>query len=937
MLGIRRRGFGAYAFAVVLLFLLVLGPAQAAPGGKIAFVRGGNIWTMDGAGGSQQQLTSSGTDSDPAFRADMTQIAFTRDGTIWSMSPDGSGATGFIPGAEPSWSPDGTEIAFSRDGDIWILDLTDEPPTDSNLTGALGLSGDSAPAWSSDGSKIAFSAGSDIYVVPADGGAAQRLTDSGGKDTSPAWSPDASKIAFVSKRDNNAGELYLMNADGNGETRLTDNSLTDASPSWSPDGSVLAFERDGAVWLMDPANAGAPPSQLPNGTQPDWGGRLVNTEPPSVICEDGSECDPAENVPDGEELSVNAGSWSSPGADPALSYQWLLCNKDAGSCVPISGATDITYEASSTDVGGRIRVRETASNEFGSASVDSDPTGVVVAAPPQNDGGEDAPLIVFENEDDEEDPPVGSHLSGDPGVWSGTEPMTFTYTWKRCDEAGQNCTNVGTGSAYTIQQGDVDHTIGLDVKATNSQGSATASAVPTEKVVSAVPVNVGPPEITPVTALRVGTILRTTNGIWNGRTPMTFTYQWQRCKPDKSGCVDIPGARLSSYTAVTADAGSLVAVKVTAKNEAGSSTAPTAFSAEVIAAAAPVNTVRPAITGTARVGSTLTVSNGTWTGTPTSFKYQWIRIDDDEDETDIVGATRNTYVPTSADLQHTLYVTVTATNAGGSTDVDTNETSTVLEALASAGTRPTNTALPRLSGNAAVGQTLIVFQGTWGGATPITYAYAWERCDAALRLCSLIPGATTTSRKLVAADLGKRLRARVTATNSLGSATATSAATLAVKAVGATLAVRRVVGSAKPNRLLGNAGRDSLIGLGGNDTLIGNAGNDILDGGTGNDRLLGGLGNDRHIGGTGNDLITPGLGIDTVVAGEGNDVVGAVDGVRDTIDCGAGRDSVVADPIDRVKNCEKVTRRKPPAAKRKTTSRQIPAVVAGAVHAARRV
>jgi hypothetical protein len=109
--------------------------------------------------------------------------------------------------------------------------------------------------------------------------------------------------------------------------------------------------------------------------------------------------------------------------------------------------------------------------------------------------------------------------------------------------------------------------------------------------------------------------------------------------------------------------------------------------------------------------------------------------------------------------------------------------------------------------------------------------------------------------------------------------------------------------------LEGGTGDDVLDGGDGNDRLAGSAGRDRLSGGTGDDKLTGGKGNDRLTGGPGNDTISPGSGRDVVDAGGGNDTINSVDGVKETIDCGAGKDTVRADKRDRLKHCEKVTRR----------------------------
>lgn len=83
---------------------------------------------------------------------------------------------------------------------------------------------------------------------------------------------------------------------------------------------------------------------------------------------------------------------------------------------------------------------------------------------------------------------------------------------------------------------------------------------------------------------------------------------------------------------------------------------------------------------------------------------------------------------------------------------------------------------PTLTGIAVVGETLTTSDGTWGGAAPFTYAYEWLRCDTTGSTCAAIPGEVSSTYLIAAADDGSRLRVRVTATNSIGSADAYTAA-----------------------------------------------------------------------------------------------------------------------------------------------------------------
>ena len=93
---------------------------------------------------------------------------------------------------------------------------------------------------------------------------------------------------------------------------------------------------------------------------------------------------------------------------------------------------------------------------------------------------------------------------------------------------------------------------------------------------------------------------------------------------------------------------------------------------------------------------------------------------------------------------------------------------------------PQNSALPSVSGAAAVGDTLSATSGSWSGDTPIAFTYQWRRCDSNGANCASISGATSSTYKLASSDVGFRLRIRVTATNGAGQASADSSATSAV-------------------------------------------------------------------------------------------------------------------------------------------------------------
>ncbi len=101
----------------------------------------------------------------------------------------------------------------------------------------------------------------------------------------------------------------------------------------------------------------------------------------------------------------------------------------------------------------------------------------------------------------------------------------------------------------------------------------------------------------------------------------------------------------------------------------------------------------------------------------------------------------------------------------------------------------------------------------------------------------------------------------------------------------------------------------TIVGSTGNDGIYGTGGRDIICARPGWDRINALGGNDLIKAGSGNDTIDAGKGRDTVFGEGGSDVILALDGERDTIDCGSEFDTVLADRIDKVaRNCERVIR-----------------------------
>lgn len=181
------------------------------------------------------------------------------------------------------------------------------------------------------------------------------------------------------------------------------------------------------------------------------------------------------------------------------------------------------------------------------------------------------------------------------------------------------------------------------------------------------------------------------------------------------------------------------------------------------AGAGPSLIVAPSINGTAARGETLTLADGTWTGTGViTYARQWYR-----DGAPIAGATGSTYVLVAADDNASMTARVTATDDDGPASRGTNAIGPVLGApLALTGST--------VSGTAQVGQVVTASDPTYQGVAPITLSYQWQADGAN------ITGATSASYTITSAEYGAALARVTTGTNVHGTDDVTSDATAAV-------------------------------------------------------------------------------------------------------------------------------------------------------------
>jgi uncharacterized repeat protein (TIGR01451 family) len=333
----------------------------------------------------------------------------------------------------------------------------------------------------------------------------------------------------------------------------------------------------------------------------------------------------------GKILTGSSGVWFAFPAPTAMVHQWQRCPATGGfnQCAAVGEPVAVTpaptgpfsfsglsqYTLTDADLGSRVRLVVTVANGLGPpVQLATAAATTPVRGGPVNraDLAGGSPTLI---DDGDAAPKRGETLTATSGLWTGysgvgAAPVTLTHTWQRCPADGNaaGCVDIaaplptpiapagaqtcpgpaggavppaaspcGSASVLPLTDADLGSRIRVVVTASNGAGSAQL-ITPMTAVVLGPPiiplVNGQPnPDLLPqiTGAAQQGLTLVASTGSWSAfpTEGLTYSYEWLRCSgAGVESCSAIAGATSDVYAVSAADVGSVLRVRVTAKNGA---------------------------------------------------------------------------------------------------------------------------------------------------------------------------------------------------------------------------------------------------------------------------------------------------------------------------------------------------------------------------------
>ncbi len=259
-------------------------PALSPDGAELAFVSGGDIWTVAAAGGTASLLvTDAATEGRPLYSPDGRELAFTsnRAGAanvyVLTLATGKLRRLTFSDSTEQldAWSRDGKWLYFSsgandvaRIADVFRVAATGGTPLEvsrerylaefhaapspDGATIALLAKGISANQWWRNGHSHIDEAELWLKPVAADQ-PYRRLLGASSKRLWPMWAPDGRTLYFMSD-EGGSENIWRMPVSGGAPQPVT--TFKDGRvlyPSIAYDGRAIVFEREFEIWRLDPA------------------------------------------------------------------------------------------------------------------------------------------------------------------------------------------------------------------------------------------------------------------------------------------------------------------------------------------------------------------------------------------------------------------------------------------------------------------------------------------------------------------------------------------------------------------------------------------------------------------------------------------------------------------------------------------------------------
>jgi hypothetical protein len=300
-------------------------------------------------------------------------------------------------------------------------------------------------------------------------------------------------------------------------------------------------------------------------------------------------------------------------------------------------------------------------------------------------------------------PAIGATLSGTDAVWKANPSPAVEHRWVRCDAAGANCADIpgATGADYTVTEADMGHSIRFRNIATDSDGTSTSDSNLIDPFI--------PFEEHPNESLGAGD--RVQDGLLSGGA-------------DESRCgVPKPTPLVfNENNRFLFDAYPVRSVL----NEPVCLVARTVPACGALSGASP-NIYKPVFAPASGTATNYAANSGEWNGPGMAAVIL-----------PPVGVAEAVVNDSSSAVSCAQYALTLGADA------------------------PFASARPTLAGRAAEGGTLTAGNGAWSG-TP-AFSHSWLSCDGAGENCSPIDGAGAANYTPTAADVGRRLRVRVTAT-----------------------------------------------------------------------------------------------------------------------------------------------------------------------------